>query len=594
MYICQSTLNINLTNKQVTRPILSLYLINTYRNPSRLFITGGQETTSSEGVTQDDPLAMPWYSLNTVTIIQNLRTLDPDVKQVWLADDAAAGGTIELLNKWYDHLVLEGKKYGYYVNGANSWLIKKTPEISENAKLLLGDKVNITMEGKRHLGAVIGSKAYKDQYCEKKVSKWVQELTSLSDIAKTQPQAAFIAFNNGYKSKFTYFQRTIEGFEDYLEPVHEILNESFLPAIFGRDVPFPEPYLQLFTLPPSDGDLGIPALSDESKRQFKGSTLITAPHVKAIIEQKMTLTPESLMIFEDLKKHNSTTKTKLHKEDIVKIDSIIPPELTPLVKQARDSGAISWLNALPLEQQGFNLNKDEFRDAVNLRYNLPLNGLPSRCTCGKPFDVKHAMSCKKGGFVSQRHDNIRDLFTILLDKVCKNVQSEPHLLPLEGESFDLLTANKSEEARLDIKANGFWRPGQTAFFDVRETHVNSTTNINHDTEKIFQLNEAEKKRQYLQRVLEVEHASFTPLVLGTNGGMGKECRLFVKTLAEKLAKKQNESYSTIISWLRTKLSFCVLRSVILCVRGSRTPWLVKNDFEVGEDFRLNNAEAGLF
>ena len=107
---------------------------------------------------------------------------------------------------------------------------------------------------------------------------------------------------------------------------------------------------------------------------------------------------------------------------------------------------------------------------------------------------------------------IRDLFTILLDKVCKNVQSEPHLLPLEGESFDLLTANKSEEARLDIKANGFWRPGQTAFFDVRITHVNSTTNINRDTEKIFQLNEAEKKRQYLQRVLEVEHASFTPLV----------------------------------------------------------------------------------
>ena len=60
------------------------------------------------------------------------------------------------------------------------------------------------------------------------------------------------------------------------------------------------------------------------------------------------------------------------------------------------------------------------------------------------------------------------------------------------------------------------------------------------------------------------------------------------------AKKQNESYSTVISWLRTKLSFCVLRSVILCVRGSRTPWLVKNDFEIGEDFQLNNAEAGLF
>ena len=189
-----------LHNIRVTCPILSLYLINTYRNPSRLFISGGQEISSSEGTTQGDPLAMPWYSINTVTIIQNLRTMDPDVKQVWLADDASAGGTIESLNKWYDHLVSEGKKHGYYVNGSKSWLIAKSLEISENAKLVLGDKVNITVEGKRHLGAVIGSKDYKDLYCNGKVSEWVKELTSLSDIAKTQPQAAFIAFNKGYKS----------------------------------------------------------------------------------------------------------------------------------------------------------------------------------------------------------------------------------------------------------------------------------------------------------------------------------------------------------------------------------------------------------
>ena len=298
----------------------------------------------------------------------------------------------------------------------------------------------------------------------------------------------------------------------------------------------------------------------------------------------MMLPSENIVKFVDLKKQNNSNKAKLHKEKIIKFDSILPSELKPFVKQARDRGASSWLNALPLEQQGFNLNKDEFRDALHLRYNLLLTGLPTQCACGKPFDVKHAMSCKKGGFVSQRHDNIKDLFTILLDKVCKNVQSEPHLMPLEGECFDSLTANKSEEARLDVKANGFWRQGQTAFFDVRVTHVNSTTNINHDTKTIFQLHEAANKREYLQRVLEVEHASFTPLVLGTNGGMGEECIRFVKTLSEKIANKQNERYSTVISWLRTKLSFCVLRSVLLSVRGSRTPWRVKNDFEIGETF----------
>ncbi|KAG1693339.1 Adenylate cyclase type 3 [Nymphon striatum] len=51
------------------------------------------------------------------------------------------------------------------------------------------------------------------------------------------------------------------------------------------------------------------------------------------------------------------------------------------------------------------------------------------------------------------------------------------------------------------------------------------------------------KREYLERVLEIEHASFIPLVFGTNGGMGTECQKFVSELATKLAEKQNEEYS---------------------------------------------------
>ena len=65
------------------------------------------------------------------------------------------------------------------------------------------------------------------------------------------------------------------------------------------------------------------------------------------------------------------------------------------------------------------------------------------------------------------------------------MQAEPHLIPLDGETFDLRSANTSEEARLDIKAAGFWRRGQTAFFDVRVTHVNSASNRNQSTESVF-------------------------------------------------------------------------------------------------------------
>ena len=121
------------------------------------------------------------------------------------------------------------------------------------------------------------------------------------------------------------------------------------------------------------------------------------------------------------------------------------------------------------------------------------------------------------------------------------------------------------------KAEGFWTPGVTAFFDVRETHVNSRSNQGKYTATIFKEQENEKKRKYHQRVMDVEMGTFTPLVFGTNGGMGLDCQNFLRTLANKLSTKNDEPYASVISWLRIQLSFAILRTVHRCVRGSRNP-----------------------
>ena len=133
-----------------------------------------------------------------------------------------------------------------------------------------------------------------------------------------------------------------------------------------------------------------------------------------------------------------------------------------------------------------------------------------------------------------------------------------------------------------------------AFFDVRVTHVNSQSNQNKSTKKILKSHENEKKRHYSQRVINVEQGTFTPLVFGTNGGFGKECDLFIiKKLAEKMVLMSDETYTSVITWLRTKLSYCILKSVNTCVRGSRQPF--RNDpldDQIGR-FRLNPAMARL-
>ena len=98
-----------LHNIQIMCKEMVLYVINTYRSPSRQFICGGGEFLSREGTTQGDPLAMPWYPLNTSIMIQKLRDYCPLVKQVWLADDSAGGGSIVQLYNWYKQLSKEGQ-----------------------------------------------------------------------------------------------------------------------------------------------------------------------------------------------------------------------------------------------------------------------------------------------------------------------------------------------------------------------------------------------------------------------------------------------------------------------------------------------------
>ena len=87
------------------------------------------------------------------------------------------------------------------------------------------------------------------------------------------------------------------------------------------------------------------------------------------------------------------------------IDENLPSNLKPYIEQARDKGASTWLTASPIEEQNFCLTKGEFRDGLKLRYNIPLEELPSFCPCGQKFTVSHALSCKKGGFINMRHDN---------------------------------------------------------------------------------------------------------------------------------------------------------------------------------------------
>ena len=337
-------------------------------------------------------------------MVSSLRASIPQVKQIWLAYDSAGGGSIESLYQWYESLCQEGRKSGYIVNSAKSWLIVKNRELPESAKNVFGDEVNITLEGRRHLGAVIGSKEFKNQYCQEKVDKWLRDIEFLTEISKSQPNAAYVAFTKGFKSKFIYYLRTIESFEEYVNPIKEVIHTSFLPSLFGRAEPLPEKIKELVNLSPAQGGIGIPDL-----KQFNATLDITAPHVNSIVTDSSTIPTQELM--EERKREINAQRRAAAKSRIDRIDESLSPDLLQVVQQTRDKGTSSRLNAIRIEEHGLPFNKQEFRDSLCLCYNLPLANLPSYCACGEMFTVNHALSGKKGGFIAQRHNTIGDLRT---------------------------------------------------------------------------------------------------------------------------------------------------------------------------------------
>ena len=86
--------------------------------------------------------------------------------------------------------------------------------------------------------------------------------------------------------------------------------------------------------------------------------------------------------------------------------------------------------------------------------------------CGDDYSVNHCMTCKKGGYVTLRHNSLRDLSVEILSEVCQDVGREPHLLPVTGESLPP-GSNTKDGARLDVSARGIWTPLARAFLDGR-------------------------------------------------------------------------------------------------------------------------------
>ena len=106
----------------------------------------------------------------------------------------------------------------------------------------------------------------------------------------------------------------------------------------------------------------------------------------------------------------------------------------------------------------FDLTKSAFRDCIAFRYGWDPVTMPSLCACNENFTLAHAFYCPKRGYTHKRINELQDSFFNLLSDVCHDVEIKPHLQPLQGEIFALIstTTDDDDDARKDIRDNGVW------------------------------------------------------------------------------------------------------------------------------------------
>lgn len=553
-----------LLNIRYICPSISVILINCYRLKSCLYV-GGSVLHSEEGTTQGDPLAMAMFALATLPLIKAVAT--PDTIQTWFADDAGSGGRLSSLRQWWDALVKQGPKFGYYPNATKTYLMVKSSVQSEAEDIFSNTGVQITTEGRRYLGGALGSTQFIQKFLKEKSEEWTSEVQKLAKFAAMQPHASFVSFIHGLINRWVYTLRVTTCFpSELLQPLEQAISDTLLPALSGQPAPN-ETTRQLLALPCRLGGMGLvnPTLLPGTQQQ--ASKEICQPLVKLILEQEGNITgaaAEQHLV----KRHLHMCRRKELTAEANTLMSSLPDQLRRCAAAAQEKGVSSWLSAIPLERHGFSLHKGAFRDAIALRYGWPLQHLPQHCACGQPFSVDHALICRCGNYVIHRHNQLRDLTAGLLREVCTDVSIEPPLQPLSGEQLNP-SANTEDSARLDIRANGFWESSQDAFFDVRVFHPFASSYRNTRLEAVYRQHEQKKRNEYARRVREIERGSFTPLVMTTGGGMAREATCFYKRLASLLSEKRGEEYAVMIGWLRCTISFSLLKSSIRSVRGTR-------------------------
>jgi hypothetical protein len=551
------------------------FSFNCYRHAAQLILRRreGDCTVllSREGVTQGDPLSMILYGLSLTPLAEAIRRAVPNTAQPWYADDNAVVGPVSSLATAQRLLPQLGPRRGYFPEPEKSILI--VPSDTPPTALNVLDEFHFQRtEGHRYLGGFVGSGSTEAAWIDPQVEQWVAGVHLLSKVARRYPQTAYAGLSKSLQAEWQYVQRVTPNIDQAFAPLETAIAEIFLPALLDSSVQEAAQLRSLIALPVRFGGLGIPDPTTTGAACLSASTDATSLLTDSLVHNAPFCAQEHRHTAASSRAFSKSYQNNHHNHTLGTILSTATPFDKRRIKRSSTTGA--WLTTLPNLLNGSDLSADEFRDGVRLRLGLKPTALPSRCDgCGERFTTEHAMSCRKGGLIIHRHNDLVTTWGQLCGQALtpSSISDEPLIqisrdIPVAGTNL----TTPSPELRGDLAVHGFWAKGQTAIFDVRITDTDQPSNRKIDPSKVLLRHEKEKKNKYVDLCI-ARRRTFTPLVFSVDGLQGKEATAASKRLATCLASKWKRSYSEICGFVRSRLSIALVRSSSRCLRGDRNP-----------------------
>jgi len=579
----------------------SRFAFNLYRHWKLAYVRDKPGTTAhvlhlKEGVSQGCVFSMDLYAIGLLPLAEGMREAIPEALQPWFADDGAATGAADANAKCLKYLCEHGPAHGYYPSPSKSWYICKAEDeaIARAAFEALDLQIQYT-RGHRYLGGFMGSEATKNEWLGEQLTIWTKAVEDLAVISEKYPQTAYAGFTFCLQNQWQYVQRVVADTATLFAPLEVAIRTAFILTLLGLKTADMDGELrQVLTHSVKLGGMAIRNPVDTAEHVHAASKDATAHLVASLVE-------------EGVRFNTQTHQLTASKAGATAREERIERERAYLVTRGRGKPAVQrrdkknkaaglWLSVFPSRVYGTGLSANEWRDNARLRYNFAPSDIPQHCDgCGARMTVEHALSCKKGGLVSIRHDDVADEWRDLCSKATTpgHVTREPHIYSAQhrrprvvGQTATEATQQQRDatnattntnqtstqstisEERGDAGCHGFWERGRPTIFDMRITDTEARSYRNKDYDKVLADHEKEKKRKYLQVCLE-QRKNFTPMVYSVDGIAGREARHAEKHLATMLAEKWKRPYPQMVCYVRTRMTLAVVKANSLLIRGSR-------------------------